>query len=483
MNQADVVSPLVVNHLRSLPKGMTESDHLSQAYLTQSTVMDRVVSFAMGSQNESVISQLTSGIGNTKSIDNREYTWYLNGQNDKVVTVSRTSPDAAGGQPGRGRTSIKLYFAERLFERTDVILADDQTQLRVQEEAYRDGEDWVYKCILMSNKPFLDPAMITLGAQFSKDYSLVEEASYRGGGTDFEAPMRLVNQLGTLRKNYECTRSAATDVMVITLTAKNGQKTNMWTKLAEWNFIKQWYQEVDRYLMFGEISKDYDGRERVAGSNGRPVYSGAGIRQQISASNIRYYSSLTYELLEGFLQDLSFTAQKWGGDTNFVALTGLMGLGEFNKAIVDRQKALGITVTDSGTFISGSGENLELKGHFTKVTFIGGISLTVRRFHPYDDLQRNRILHPVSGRPVESYRFTILNFGTTADGGANIYKLAKKDSEDITNYVCGTITPDGKPAGNRSASNFDGYEMSKLAEIGICMENPAAAGELIYSVD
>ena len=73
-----------------------------------------------------------------------------------------------------------------------------------------------------------------------------------------------------------------------------------------------------------------------------------------------------------------------------------MGVREFNRAVLERQKDLGITVTNSGTFITGTGDNLTLTGHFKSVEFLNGVSLTVKEFSPYDDKTRNRTLHPVS---------------------------------------------------------------------------------------
>jgi len=60
MFQADV-SPLQLHKLRALPSGMTESDHLSQAYLTEPERMDAVLAYAFGTQNETVLSMLTGG--------------------------------------------------------------------------------------------------------------------------------------------------------------------------------------------------------------------------------------------------------------------------------------------------------------------------------------------------------------------------------------------------------------------------------------
>ena len=189
--------------------------------------------------------------------------------------------------------------------------------------------------------------------------------------------------------------------------------------------------------------------------------------------------------MDEFLLDLSYNADRFGGDYNFVGLTGKMGIREFNKAILERQKELGITVTNSGTFITGQGSDLTLTGHFKTVEFLNGVSLTVKEFSPYDNKTRNRTLHPVSKKPLESYRFTILNFGTVK-GEANIRKVAKNNSENAMWYVCGSTTPYGDVANSMNtmrSNGLDGYEVHMLAEVGIQIQDPTSCGEMIMRLN
>ncbi|WP_428743145.1 hypothetical protein [Tenacibaculum sp.] len=477
----DKVSPLQLHSLRKLPSGMTESSHLSNAYLTEPERMDGVLAYAFGTQNENVLSMLTGGLGNTKFVDNREYKWDLHGQVERAIEVSG-DPITTGDQPGLGGMPFHFKVADDLFRVSDNIVSDDGTMARISN-IRNNGLDYIITAQLSDpdKTKWIDPSQIKPGARWSKDYSTVEEFSSKGGGTDFQAPMTLINQLTTLRKSYSVTRSAATDVMVIELYGPDGQKTKMWTKLAEWTALGQWYREIDKALLYSIYNKDAQGMVTLKGENQRPVYHGAGLRQQISPANKRTYYKLTYELLDTFLLDLSYNANRWGGNYNFVALTGKMGMREFSNAITERQNALGITVTDNGTFITGKGEELTFTGHFKSVEFLNGVKLTVKEFHPYDDIVRHRTLHPVTKKPIESYRFTILNFGTI-NGKANIRKVAKRNSENAMWHVCGSTTPFGdvsKSMNTMRSSGLDGYEVHLLAEIGIQVQDPTSCGELI----
>lgn len=480
MNQ-NSVSPLQLHQLRKLPAGMTESSHLSNAYLTEPERMDGVLAFAFGTQNENVLAMLTGGLGNSRFIDNREFKWDLHGQVERAIEISG-DPITTGDRPGLGGMPVHVRFAENLFHVSDNIVSDDGTQARVSQ-VRNNGLDYIVSFVLTDpdKSRWIDPLQIARGARWSKDYSTVEEFSTKGGGTDFQAPITLVNQLTTLRKHYSVTRSAATDVMVIELFGPNGESTKLWTKLAEWTALAQWYREIDKALLYSVHNKDAQGMVTLKGENQRPVYHGAGLRQQISPSNKRTFFRLTYDILDNFLLDLSYNANRWGGNYNFVGLTGKMGMREFSRAITEHANSLGIKVTDSGTFITGKGDSLTLTGHFKSVEFLNGITLTMKEFPPYDDIVRNRTLHPVTKKPIESYRITILNFGTIK-GKANIKKVAKRNSENAMWHVCGSTTPFGDVAKSIStmrSSGLDGYEVHLLAEIGLQVEDPTSCGELI----
>ena len=325
---------------------------------------------------------------------------------------------------------------------------------------------------------------MTTGARWSKEFSSVEEFSTEGGGHGFVTPYKLRNQLTTLRKTYEVSRNAAKAVMVIEMYSPDGKSTKFWTKMEEWTAMSKWYRELDRSLLYSIYNKKQDGTVDMKGKNGRPVFHGAGLREQIAPSNRRYYTKLTYEILQEFLLDLSYAAEDFGGDHNFVALTGKMGMEEFDRAMKEYNNSNGLTITESGTFITGKGSELTIDGHFKTVKFVNGVTLTLKVFEPYDDRTRNRAKHPVSGKPVESYRFTILDFGQK-NGASNIRKVVAKDAGSAMWHVSGSTSPTGgvtSDINQMKASGIDGYQVHFLSECGLQVENPLSMGELIMKV-
>lgn len=482
----DKISPLQLTTLRKLPTGMTEANHLSQFYLTEPEKMDGVLAYAFGTENKSVLSMITGGLGNTKYVHNREYTWDLHGQNERRVSISRNHL-GGGTTPGVGGTYFKIYFDEKLFARTELIASANGTQLYVSDDPYQDGTDWVYTVQLYDpNLSSVTVDQVDLGGSFSKDFSPVEEFSDQGGQTYYSAPMKFTNQLTTLRKEYSCTRDAALDgqYMIMKLYSPDGKSTTMWTKLQEWTFLAQFQQEIDRSFVYSIYNGAGTPNGPMKGKNGRPVFTGAGLRQQISPANIRTYSRLTYQILQDFLEDLAYAGKQHGSDLKFLALTGLQGMKEFDRACSEYARGNNFTVTNNGTFIKGDGSNLTLTGHFKTIEFMNGITLTVQRFEPYDDDVRNGAnLHPLTKKPLESYRFTILNIGQDNNGGSALKRVAKEKSDSIMWYEAGSITPTGDVANSMSTmrgSAADGYKVHKIVSCGVYMENPLMSGELLY---
>lgn len=487
MTSKTSVSPLQVYESRDFA-GLTESNHLSNAYLTEPEKVGSVLAYAFGIQEDNVLSLLTGGIGNTLYVNNREYEWDLHSQSDKAIEVIA---DTAGANltPGQYGMLFKITLGEKWFDVSDVLLADDTlTQARVQFEPESDGAGWTYTCQLVSPNQlaFVDPAFLKPGARWSKEYSAVEEYSVKGGGHGYATPYKLRNQLTTLRKTYSVTREATKAVMIVELfdPADPSKSTKLWTKVAEWTAMAYWYRELDKSYLYSIYNKASNGEVSVQGENKRPVFIGAGLREQISPANRRFYTKLTYEILDEFLLDLSYAASKWGGDYKFVALTGKMGMREFDRAIKDHARGNNITVTTAGTFITGHGDELSFEGYFKTVMFLNGIELTVKEFAPYDDIVRGRALHPITQKPIESYRFTVLNFGRNK-GVSNIRKVAMADSEMAMWHVCGSTDPFGgvaKSIMTQRSSGIDGYDVHFLSQCGLMVQDPTSCGELILRV-
>lgn len=460
--------------------GLTLENHLSRAFLTEPVMASTLVTRLFNYQTNvaSPIDYLTRGMGRTMELTNRQYRWPLMGDAEKSVPIIGRNGDTST-TPGIGRGLFQIVLPERLFESTDNLIFDDrQYKARVMRDPEQVGNGFLYTLQLVNPDPdgFLPVTMLTNGAQVSKEFSTVSEFSDKGGSSYYATPFMLENHLTTLRKEYTVSRSAATDVMVIQMQdpTNPSKKSTMWVNYAEWVHMGQWMREQERMYWYSTFSADAQGVTDIKGQNGLPVYQGAGIREQIAPANKRYYTTLTENIIREFMIDLTYNIAP-EGNRKFVAFTGEFGMAEFDKAM--RGAAQYFTLVDT-KFVTGSGQELTLGGQFTTYKGLNGTEITLKHLPVYDDPIHNRKLHPTTGRPLESYRFTVLDFGING-GESNIVKVYKKDSEFISWHIEGSIGPYGPKKNQSSASSLDGYSVHFLSEAGIMIKNPMACGELI----
>ena len=285
-----------------------------------------------------------------------------------------------------------------------------------------------------------------------------------------------------MRLTYDITGDAYSSVMVVAFRdPKTKKQTLYWSVYQEWVAMRQWFERIDRQTMYSKFNANSDGTVSLRGTNGRPVYIGAGLLQQIAPSNKKFYTTLTLDTLDTFMFDLSYNILG-AGERKFLALTGEMGMKEFDRVL--RAKASGYTLVDT-KFVTGSGQELELGGQFVTYKGLNGVEMTLKHFPIYDNPVYNRKLHPVSGKPLESYRMTFIDFGMR-DGESNIMKVVRKDREFVMWHVAGSVAPGSGHAKSIStlrANAKDGYSVNFLSEQGIMLKDPTTSGELICDAE
>lgn len=462
--------------------GLTDSNNLATAFLTEPETVNNTLSYVFGYKYKNPLSLFTGGLGKTKMLGNRQYDWRLAGDLERPISVVRNLGDGST-TPGLNGQTFRVVLQEKEFVSGEVLIPDNRDYpVIVVGDAVQDGDGFIYTFQLVNpdNAAFMPPALIAAGKEFSKDYTAFEEGSSRSGTTTYGTPFELRNHLTTQRKSREITGSAATDVMAILMKDQASGKTSyLWTSVQEWTFLAQWYRELDRSLMYSLYNAKSNGTVAIKGETGRPVYIGAGLRQQISPSNKRYYTNLTENAIREFMLDLTYNV-KGDGDAKFVALAGWGYMDLFDRAM--KTSIAGWTLVDS-KFVTGSGQDLTLGGQFKTYKGINGIEMTVVHQPLYDDPTHNRQLHPLTGRPVESYRATFIDYGMY-NGESNIMKVAKNDRESVMWYTGGSLGPQGhsNSSSRLGSSTFDGYACHVLSESGIMIQNPMSCGEMILSV-
>lgn len=446
-----------------------------------------VLSYVFGTKDSGYntsLDMLTGGLGNVMTIDQPSWEWNVMIDADRAVTIRDARWNGAAiapnSTPGLGNTPIQLWLEDNWFGPTAILEFDDKEyQVRVAGAPYQDGNLWVYTCFVADGQPssYIPADLLTPGCQVSRLASAVEEYSEEGDILNYNTHFKMRNYLTTIRINYDITGSAYSTVMAIALQdPKTGKKSYLWADYQEWVALREWYKRCERMLVYMKSNVNKDGSCNLKGTNGRPVFIGAGLLEQIAPSNRRYYTELTAELLEDFLFDLSYNVLGTN-ERKFVALTGEMGMREFDRIL--KEKVVNMNLTDT-VFVTGSGDNLTFGGQFKTYKMTNGIELTLKYFPLYDDLTYNRKLHPITKKPLESYRMTFLDLGRR-DGEANIVKVVRKDREFVTWTTGGAVLPSGygKSINTLRSNGKDGYTVFYLGEMGIMLRDPRSSGELL----
>lgn len=471
---------------------LVDENMLSNALLVKPHEVSNIISYVFGTKDGGYTSSLdflTGGLGKTMVIDQREFRWNVMIDSDRAVTIRSAkwngSAVTSGVQAGLGNTPITLNLEDKWFGPGAILELDDKEyQLRVSGAPYQDGNEWVYTCFVADGQAasYIPSDLLQAGKQVSRLGSAYEEYSEEADIINYNTHIKLHNHLTTVRLSYDITGSAYSTVLAVGLKdPKSGKVSYLWSDFQEWKAAREWMKRLERQLVYSKYNANQDGTTSLMGSNGRPVYIGAGLLQQIAPANRRFYTELTADLLEDFLYDMSYNLLGTN-ERKFVAFTGEMGMREFDRVL--KEKAAAFTVVDS-KFVTGSGQELTLGGQFTTYKMTNGIELTVKHLPLYDDIVHNRKLHPITGKPTESYRFTFLDFGMR-DGESNIVKVARKDREMSIWHTGGSVTPGAgyaKSANTLRSNAKDGYSVHFLGEVGIMVRDPRACGELILDVE
>ena len=163
------------------------------------------------------------------------------------------------------------------------------------------------------------------GRQVSRLGSAYEEYSDEADIINYQTPFKMRNHLQNLRLTYDITGDAYSTVLAIQLTdPETGKKSYLWSDYQYWLALREWKRREEKALLFSHSDRNADGTYNLKGKNGRPVATMAGLFEQVAPANVRYYTTLTAELLEDYLFDLCYNLIGTN-ERKFMALTGEMG--------------------------------------------------------------------------------------------------------------------------------------------------------------
>lgn len=470
---------------------LTERDHLGRAMLIAPHKMMDKVGQLFSAQNiysDNPLSSILKGVkGGEVTISGTEWEWELKGANVRPLVVIENVEPASNTTPGRYNRPFKIKLDDNWYKTTDVITPGTSGKkylCLVQSAPQKHGDGWVYTVQLLTNDPqeFLPVKYLKTNQSWSKYFSPSGEAAEKGGSTQFSLPISLKNKLSKYRKEYKVTDYASTETLRVAIPDSKGNYHKSWIRYADVEFLQQWHREKEIARWYARSS------DTVMQDNGRPYQLGPGIQEQLEDSHIHRYTTLTTKLIEEYLMDIFYGRTKPGNrGRNVVAFTGEYGMLEFHRAIETKIGTTGF-IRNIEVYTNKISSDLHVNAleygmQYVKYNMANGASLQLIHNPLNDDVDLHHDIDEITGKPIESMRFTFLDF--SGEQNKSNIKVVKKEEGDFFNYVCGNYGPYGpaSPAAKygMSAHAGDYYEMHVGCHEGIQIEDVTRCGELIFS--
>ena len=385
-----------------------------------------------------------------------DYTWDLIGSARRNIPIVEarwlgTVVTAATNNVGIGGQQFDVVFPENYFFDGYIIVGEknEEYPLRIVKDLGVEGSNSVYTVELTGrNKQNGMPGEELLGGKkFSEEYAPVEqEMSRKVGDIRFATPFSMRNEFSTIRLQHKVAgnklgRKVLCGIPTIT---KEGTKRvdTMWMHHVDWTFEEQFAHDKSMVLMYGVSNRDANGEYYDFGKSGNVIKMGAGIREQMSYGNTRYYNKFSLELLEQAL--ISLSVSKLGmNERNFILRTGEYGAMQFHKAVLNTTSGWSafqfLRGSNQPAIINSAQTNLHANGlsagfQFVKYLAPNNITISVDVDPFYDDNVRNKVPHP-NGGTTESYRYDILYIGSSEEPNIQLAKV--KGEEEHRGYQWG----------------------------------------------
>jgi len=500
-------------------KGLVTTNNLGALYMTEpymiSKMIENIYKVNLGDDLMGIINQFP-----TEEVPiNRQYEWMLQCNTDKnipLVSVSDINDNvfAATAQIGKARGRFKMTFVEDWFYPDHVIVGEKPDKFAIRVVA-TDGKNasgyYTYVCELVARslETFITLEDLRKNSRWSIDYTLTEDTlSKRGTGTHHTSPYRMFTEMSFMRKEYTVPGNMISEgknsPLLFPFMNQDGKTMGVWINKLDYDFMTEFRRERAKLLMYGKSNRLDDNTYYNYGASGYQIKAGMGLREQIAPANIHRYSDFNLETFVDYLLSLSI-GKLPEDERRFVVFTGERGMSMVAKAM-EQSPSLGALAGNANFATDRHIANAlpkRFSGPLNKLTFntgqitryqtIQGIDVEFVKMASYDDPIRNKMLHPTKPGLAESYRLTIMDFGTS-NGQSNIVRLVPKgEKQEGGIYIPGLRHPFapsgvGSPAGGNGmplalgASRVDGYEIHRYAYDGIVVKNPMRMGEWIPNV-
>lgn len=360
--------------------------------------------------------------------DDFEWDLITSGKKNIPLVEAQSNPGTtvvATDKLGENYSVFYLVFGEKYFTDVHLIVGErnEAYPIQILDDPQQVGSGWRYKCRLLTGDPnlFIPYDEVLPGKRFSKEWAPVEQTmSTKGAGISHTFPFKMRNALTMIR--YQDTvpgNLKKRPVKFMWKDAKTGKIAKTWLDKQAYDFEMEYQDAIAKLIMYATANKTDAGTYINKGKSGFELQQGAGIKQQMEASNYYSYNSFSIKALIDMILDLSVGKIPMG-QRNIVLTTGERGMVQFHEAVEDN--ALLFTPNQTSDRFKSIKGGLSYGGQFLEYRGPNGVNITLMHDPLKDDLERNKIFMPNKAGKAESYVYDILSM-TTSDGDANIKKL------------------------------------------------------------
>lgn len=423
------------------------------------------------------------------------FEWLLNSQspfkNIPMINYYDSTLSSQPAQAGIGLSDFWLEFSDKIFAEIDVIAPASYDkeiyQLKIKE--WRpNGTNHLYRVSFLSgdHNLFMPAANLAVGTRFVKMFAPVEQTLSQRGSDSIvhSSPFRMQNRCSMIRAEYKVPANMIDKKENAPLgfyfVDASGKTHTTWLSKLDYDFMVQFKRQKAMLGLYAKSNRTSQGTYDTKGESGYEVKMGSGIYEQISPSNVHYYSSFNIDVVSDILMTLS-VGKLPEDKRKFVLGTGEYGMRAFHRSVETKSVTYGPNRTEMR--FSGSMDSMKYGGQFKAFGFINGIEIELMYIPFLDDPSLCSVQHPDGGL-ISSYEYLILDFGTQ-QGRPNIQKVSVKGQVEGMRYIPGMrdpFTPNNPVKPSMTVSKVDGYEVMKWYIGGVKIHNPMRIARFIPNI-
>lgn len=369
---------------------------------------------------------------NLETDDDFEWDLVSNGKKNIPLTRAEISPGSTASASDKLGVNVSVFylvFPEKYFADAEVIVGErnELYPIKILEEPQQVGDGYRYKCELLTGDRnlFIPYQEVKAGKRFSKEWAPVSKTmSVKGGGVNYTFPFKMRNALTMIRLEDTVPGNMIKRPVRFSWKNNKGKVMTTWMDYRSYQMEMEWQSAINKLLHYATANKADDGSYLNRDKSGYQLEQGAGIKQQMEASNYYTYNKFNIDKFIDMLVDLT-SGKIPQGQRKLAVRTGERGMIQFHRALEDKANLFTPNNTAARIYMK-NGSTLGYRGQFLEYIGPNGIEVTIMHDPLKDDLERNKIYMPGQAGLAESYVYDILSM-KTSEGKDNIQKMIHDD--------------------------------------------------------